>query len=368
MTEAAAKPRVVVTGVAGNLGMRLLPELRDFDVVGVDMRAPAGAGLHAFRAIDLGDESSCALMVELLRDVRASAVIHLAFVIDPLRTGVLDVDRMWQINVAGTARVMEAITEVNRMGGGVTKFIFPSSVSAYGPELPHAVDESYPLAAHTLPYAVHKREADLVVQARAQRLGACSTYLLRPHIFVGATMQNYLVGALRGTPTGSGRIAKRWRQKGKRLPLLLPFGKQYPKTRFQFLHVDDIARLIAWLLRRKEDRRAMAILNVAGRGEAVTIAQAAAIANSKIVRLPGRFTCAAVLRLLWNLGISGIPPEAFPYMVGTFLMDCSRLERLLGAEYSQVIRFTVEEGLRDTFRELPARPEAAAALERSATG
>ena len=179
-------------------------------------------------------------------------------------------------------------------------------------------------------------------------------------------MQNYLVGALRGTPTGSGSIAKRWRAKGKRLPLLLPVGKQYPQTRFQFLHVDDIARLIAWLLRRKEERRELTILNVAGRGEAVTIAQAAHIAHSKTVRLPGRFTCAAVLRLLWNMGISGIPPEAFPYMVGTFLMDCSRLERLLGAEYSEVIRFTVEEGLRDTFRELPDGTKAAAALEQTA--
>ena len=56
-------------------------------------------------------------MYELLRDTHAYAVIHLAFVIDPVRTGVLDVDRMWQINVAGTARVMEAVTEVNRTVG-----------------------------------------------------------------------------------------------------------------------------------------------------------------------------------------------------------------------------------------------------------
>src|SRR4051812_26545627 len=357
-----AKSRVLITGVSGNLGLRLVQQLREAsagecEIVGVDMRPPEGVALYDFRQIDLGAESSCAQLVELLRETRATAVIHLAFIIDPMQTGVLDVARMWQINVAGTARVMEAITEVNRMGGGITRFIFPSSVSAYGPELPHAVDEQHPLGAHTLPYAVHKREADAVVQARAQRLGACSTYLLRPHIFVGATMQNYLVGALRGTPTGKGWLAKRWRAKGKRLPLLLPFGKQYPLTRFQFLHVDDIARLIAWLLRRKEERRELTTLNVAGRGLAVTIAQAAVIANSKTVRLPGRFTCAAVLRLLWNIGISGIPPEAFPYMVGTFLMDCSRLERLLGAEYPEVIRFTVEEGLRDTFRVLPVQRE-----------
>jgi nucleoside-diphosphate-sugar epimerase len=363
----ATKPRVLVTGVSGNLGLRLLPELRDYDVVGVDMRPPepaAAASLHDFRAIDLADESSCTRLVELLRDTRASAVIHLAFVIDPVRTGVLDVSRMWQINVAGTARVMEAIAEVNRMGGGIAKFIFPSSVSAYGPDLPRAVDEEFPLGAHTLPYAIHKREADVVVQARAPRLGACSTYLLRPHIFVGASMQNYLVGALRGTPTGGGSTAARWRKKGKRLPLLLPMGNKYLNARFQFLHVDDMARLVAWLLRRPEDRRELTILNVAGRGEAVTMARAAEIAHARTVRLPGRWMCSLVLRLLWQMGISGIPPEALPYMLGTYLMDCSRLEHLLGEDYARVIRFTVEDALRDTFETSAAAP--AAELEQAA--
>ena len=60
---------------------------------------------------------------------------------------------MWQTNVAGTARVMEAISVVNRTGGHVRQFIFPSSVSAYGPETPGPVKEDFPLRAHTLPYA-----------------------------------------------------------------------------------------------------------------------------------------------------------------------------------------------------------------------
>jgi nucleoside-diphosphate-sugar epimerase len=349
-----AKPRVLVTGVAGNLGLRLLPELRGYDVVGVDMREPAGAGLYAFRAIDLGEESSCPQLVELLRETRCSAVVHLAFVIDPVRTGVLDVPRMWQINVAGTARVMEAITEVNRLGGGVAKFIFPSSVSAYGPELPRAVDESYPLGAHTLPYAVHKRESDLVVQARASQLGACGTVILRPHIFVGATMQNYLVGALRGTPSGKGEWVERMRRKGRRLPMLVPFGKQHLDARFQFLHVDDVARLIAWLLRREDAERALLILNVAGRGAPITLARAAEIARQKIWRMPGRAAMRALLATLWRMGVSGIPPEALPYMLGTYLMDCSRLERLLGSEYQQVIRYTVEDALQETFEQQSA--------------
>jgi len=107
--------------------------------------------------MDLGKEDSCRELFLLLRQSRPFAVLHLAFVIDPMRTGVLDLDRMWQINVAGTARIMEAITEANREDAIVTKFLYLSSVSAYGSDLPEAVTEDFPLAGHTLPYAIHKR-------------------------------------------------------------------------------------------------------------------------------------------------------------------------------------------------------------------
>ena len=134
-------------------------------------------------------------------------MVHLAFVIDPQRSGVLDVDRMWRINVAGTARVMEAIAEANRNRQAIIRqFIFPSSVSAYGSDLPEPVAEDAPLAAHTLPYAIHKKESDLVVQQRAPSLRGCSAFILRPHIFAGASVENYLMGAfLRGPRTGRER-------------------------------------------------------------------------------------------------------------------------------------------------------------------
>ena len=45
-------------------------------------------------------------------------------------------------------------------------------------------------------------EADKVVQQRAPALRGCSVYMLRPHIFAGASVENYMVGAFRGTPGG----------------------------------------------------------------------------------------------------------------------------------------------------------------------
>jgi len=72
-----------------------------------------------------------------MREVQPTSVVHLAFVIDPQRSGVLDVDRMWRINVAGTARVMEAITEVNRnAAGAIRQFIFRAASQPMAPTWP----------------------------------------------------------------------------------------------------------------------------------------------------------------------------------------------------------------------------------------
>jgi len=263
-----AKPVVVLTGVSGNLGMRLLPLLGRYTVIGVDVNPPKTDCELQFESLDLGEESSTRTLYELLRDTHAYSVIHLAFVIDPVRTGVLDVDRMWRINVAGTARVMEAITEVNRTSDdGIKQFIFPSSVSAYGPDLAAPATEDTPLAAHTLPYAIHKKESDEVVRQRCSALRGCSVYILRPHIFAGASVENYLMGAFRGTPNGKSERAQKMRAEGKRLPCMLPRGQKYLANRLQFIHVDDMARVLDHILQREPEPQRLTVLNVAGSGE-----------------------------------------------------------------------------------------------------
>ena len=346
-----AKPVVVVTGVSGNLGSRLLPLLGSFSVVGVDMSPPRTDSEMQFESLDLGQESSTRTLYELLRDTHAYAVVHLAFVIDPVRSGVLDVQHMWQINVAGTARVMEAITEVNRTADdGIKQFIFPSSVSAYGSDLATAVTEDAPLAAHTLPYALHKKESDEVVQQRCTALRGCSVYILRPHIFAGASVENYLMGAFRGTPNGEGKRAHKMRSEGARLPCMLPRGQQYLNHRIQFVHIDDMARLIRHILQREPEPQRLTVLNVAGGGEPLTFARCIEMAQAKLVQVPGKWAMRQVLRFLWKWKISTIPPEALPYITGQYIMNTDRLRRFLGPEYEHVIRYTVADAFADSFR------------------
>jgi len=346
-----AKPTIIVTGVSGNLGQRLLPHLADFTVVGIDLVPPTGAHVDRFVPLDLGREDSTRELHQLLRESRATSVVHLAFVIDPQRTAVIDVDRMWQINVAGTARVMEAITEANRISETrIQQFIFPSSVSAYGSDMPSAVSEDAPLAAHTLPYAIHKKESDLVVQQRAPALGGCSAFILRPHIFAGASVENYLMGAFRGTPNGKGKRAARMRETGKRLPCMLPYGQKYLDNKIQFVHVDDMGRLIATILKREPEAQRLTILNVAGRGDPMTFEQCIGAAKAKLVRVPGKWAMRQVLRFLWNRQISAIPPDAVPYMTGQYIMNTDRLKKFLGDSYPRVIQYSIADAFLDSFK------------------
>jgi nucleoside-diphosphate-sugar epimerase len=360
MAVTAQKPTVLITGVAGNLGLRLLKQLTDYNVIGTDIRDPQDVSSFArFEKFDLGEERSCDQLLDLMRVHRPESVVHLAFILDPLRSGVVEKKRMWQVNVAGTSRVTEAIAEHNRMLGGIDRFVFPSSAMVYGPDLPKPVSEDAPLKAQSLPYALHQQEADRTVQARAKGSMNCKAYILRPHVYAGATVQNYQLGVLRGIPGGKGRLAERLRRQNKRLPLWLPSRGDYLEHKFQFVHVDDVARLIAHILRRRSSDPKLTVLNVAGRGDPLELRRCIDIAKIEVQRVPARSICRQALRVLWDLGVSDIPPEALPYLLGSSTMDTSRLRIFLGEHYRTVIEHTCEEALAESFTNMPVASSAA---------
>ena len=344
------RPSIIVTGAAGNLGRRLLPLLSAYSVTAVDL-APPETPVDRYANLDLGKEETCRELFHLFQEVRPVAVLHLAFVLDGVRANVLDLDRMWQINVAGTARVLEAVSETNRNGENtIRKFIHLSSAAAYGPDLDRPATEQSRLRAHTLPYAIQKQEADEVVRYWAPSLVQSSVYVLRPPIFAGATVDNYMVGAFRGTPNGKGRWAAKLRAQGKRLPCMLPRNPRYLEKKIQFVHVDDMARLLAHIVGLVEpETQRLNILNVAGSGEPLTYRRCIELAQAKLLRVPGLGACRMVLEALWRSGISAIPPEAVPYMTGEYIMDTSVLQNWLGAKYSEVIQYSMEDAFRDTF-------------------
>lgn len=362
----AAKPTLLVTGVSGNLGVSLVKQLADFQVVGVDVcEPPAGTDIFRFERVDFAEERSCSQLLELMRTYRPETVAHLAFVIDPLRTGILNRRAVWQTNVVGTSRVIEAIAEHNRMVGGIEKFVFPSGAAVYGPEPKGLVQEDATLNAQSLPFALHQQEADITVQARASTLRKCKTYILRSQVYAGASVQNYQLSVLRGIPGGKGRLAQRLRRRGARLPFLLPRRGNHLEHRFQFVHVDDVARLIAHIARRKEADAQLNVLNVAGRGEALSLRRCIEIAGVPAKRVPAKAMCRLALSLLWDLGISDVPPAVFPYLLGSCVLETAKLRVFLGEHYRSVIQHTCEEALADSFKSSTPQPAAVLAGTRA---
>src|SRR5258708_4020776 len=344
-------PSIVVTGISGTLGRQLLPLLGSFRVVGVDFRPPQTVHPLQFEQMDLADESSCMQLLQLFRDVRPVAVLHLAFVLDAVRTGMLDQERIWKPNVPGTARVLEAVTEANRDWPMVEKFSSMSSVSAYGPNLSTPAPEETPLAAHTYQYGLQKMEADRVVQQRAPALRGCSVYILRPHIFAGAQVDNYFMEAFRGIPGGNSKRAARMREQHKRIPCILPSGREYLDHRIQFVHIDDVARLVAFVLNKTEpEAQRLTILNVAGRGEPLTYDQCVHLAKAKLMRVPTEQLFQLALQFFWKMRISTIPPDVTPYMLSDTVMDTTRLQEFLAGDYKAVIRYPIAEAFADCFK------------------
>ena len=363
-----AIPSIIVTGISGNLGRRLLPMLTSrFRVVGVDFRPPVTDQPIRFEQMDLGEESSCLQLIQLFREVRPVAVVHLAFVM-----GVLDPDRMWKINVAGTARAMEAATEANRDWPMIEKFIFVSSVSAYGPGLAPPATESSRLAARDYLYGVHKMEADLVVQQRAPAADrkaavaalrindreitlAAEGALHRPKRPPKGAPESVILADIAEARQFRAVSPRGWwlpiRPEGTRLPCMLPSGQQYLNNKIQFVHVDDVSRLIAFILNKIEpESQRLTVLNVAGRGVPMSYGECVRLANAKLVRVPSEQLFKFVLHVLWRLRISTIPPDVAGYMTTDTVMNTTRLQEFLGADYKEVIRHPIAEAFAECFK------------------
>jgi nucleoside-diphosphate-sugar epimerase len=111
--------------------------------------------------------------------------------------------------------------------------------------------------------------------------------------------------------------------------------------------VDDVARVLAWTLEHFQPNR-LKIINLAGRGEAVTFAECARLAGTPVLHLPSEKWVVALLRFFWAIGLSGMPPEAIPYFLGSYTMDTSKLREELGTEYETIMRYTAREALLDS--------------------
>lgn len=158
----------LVTGGAGFIGSHLVQAIRaegrpvrvlDDLSSGHRRNLPEGDAALEFVEASIEDESAVRAAV-----AGCEVVFHLAAEVSVPRT-MEDPERAFEINVAGTERVLRAAGEL-----GVRSVVFASSAAVYGPSpsLPSRETDPFDCAS---PYAAHKAAGELLLQAYARRFG-----------------------------------------------------------------------------------------------------------------------------------------------------------------------------------------------------
>jgi UDP-glucose 4-epimerase len=230
--------RYLITGGSGYIGSRLIEilALREETerIVDLDVRPPTRP--QAKTTFVRGDVRDASAIGELLGREQPDALVHLAFLLNPIR----DEARMYDIDVNGTEAVLRAAAEA-----GTGQVLVTSSATAYGafPDNPKPIAEDWPVRGQPqFSYARHKAEADRLCQLWAFDHPDRVMTIVRPCIVFGPNVDNY--------------ISRSW-ENSAFMPIMDGVDEE-----FQLVHEDDVVSAIIGLL----DAKAAGAFNVAGDG------------------------------------------------------------------------------------------------------
>lgn len=180
---------IAVTGVSGYLGSRVASVLAADPgvdcIVGIDVVAPPGDGVAVndkleFHELDMRDPELGKFLTG------ADTVVHLAFVVDPMR----DEAAMADVNLGGMRNVLDASE-----AAGVAHVVYTSSASAYGahPDNPVPLRESDTLRANAdFSYGAHKMDSERILRVWMADHPGVAVTVLRPAIVFGAHVSNFI--------------------------------------------------------------------------------------------------------------------------------------------------------------------------------
>jgi nucleoside-diphosphate-sugar epimerase len=321
---------VAVTGPTGTFGFGLIPLLQADDriaaIAGIARRPfdPAAHGWSKMRYRE-GDVRDRAALEAAFAG--ADVVVHLAFNV----AGRADRQTLRAINVDGTMNAFAAAA-----AAGVTRFVYASSVAAYGfdSDNPVGLTEEWPARpAEHLFYAREKAEIERRLQDASAAHPQLALYVVRPPIVLGP----HAVGAKAFVPGPLEPLVRRAVGVALRLPVALPVA--LPPLPVQLIHEQDVGdalRLCA------VGAGPPGIYNLAGDGvlTAVDLAREAGLWAIAVPRAPVQ----AAARLLAALPFA--PPSLgwAEAMASPVIMDTAKARRELGWHP----RWTAREALRET--------------------
>jgi UDP-glucose 4-epimerase len=308
--------KYLITGGSGYIGGRLidlLTQSEDSEVVNLDLRPPAVPRPRTrFLQMDIRDRG----MRSLLESERPDALVHLAFVLNPIR----DEHKMYDIDVNGTQNVLDAAA-----AAGVSQVLVASSTTAYGafPDNPVPLTEEHPVRGlPSYEYARDKTEIDRLCQLWAAQHPDRVMTIVRPTIVFGPNVDNYIVRFWITSPF---------------FPLL-----DGNDPDWQFVHEEDVVEAMSRLLL---ERRA-GIFNLTADGT-IKLSECARLAGLKTRRMPAR-VYRRIAKAAWALRLPRV--EAPPGQIDFLLYPWIASNEKLKAELGWTPRYTSRETFEITMR------------------
>jgi UDP-glucose 4-epimerase len=308
--------KYLITGGSGYIGSRLTDLLvarDDTEIVNVDIRPPAMPRSRTrFVKMDIRDRG----MRDLFEREQPDAVVHLAFVLNPIR----DEHTMYDIDVNGTQNVLDAAS-----AAGVQQLLVASSTTAYGafPDNPVPMTEEQPVRG--LPayeYARDKTEIDRLCQLWAAQHPDRVMTIVRPTIVFGPNVDNYIVRFWLTSPF---------------FPLLDGHDPDW-----QFVHEEDVVYAVSRLL----GERRGGIFNLTADGT-LKLSEAAAMAGVKVRKMPLR-VYRRIAAAAWRLRLPNV--EAPPGQIDFLLYPWIASNEKIKAELDWTPRYTSRETFEVTMR------------------
>jgi UDP-glucose 4-epimerase len=292
--------RYLITGGSGYIGTRLVSLLSARDdtdeIVVCDVRPPATYRPRTrFERLDVRDRGAVRAVLE--RE-RPDALVHLAFLLDPIHDDAL----MYDVDVNGTQNVLEAAA-----GAGVGQVLVTSSTAAYGAfaDNPEPLTEDDPVrGVPSYNYARDKAESDRICQLWAAKHPDRVMTIVRPCIVLGPNVDNSLVRLWTKAPA--------------------TFDTGNLEGKIQFVHEDDVVEAISRLL----DGRHGGAFNVAGDG-LMTYRECAELIGQPIRKIPLR-AARGLNRVMWKLRQAEAPVGQIEFGLYPWIASNEKLKRTLG--------------------------------------
>jgi UDP-glucose 4-epimerase len=308
--------KYLITGGSGYIGGRLIDlilDRGDAEIVNLDIKPPQRERAGArFVRMDIRDRG----MEALLQAERPDALVHLAFVLNPMR----DEQTMYDIDVNGTQNVLDAASTA-----GVQQVLVASSTTAYGawPDNPVPLTEDHPVRGMpNYEYARDKTEIDRISQLWAAKHPDRIMTIVRPTIVFGPNVDNYII---------------RYWTKAPFLALI-----DGVDLDLQFVHEDDVVEAMSRLLLERK----AGIFNLTADGT-VKLTEAAQLAGLKVRKISYKLY-KRMAATTWKLHMPNVeaPPGQLEFVRHPWIASNEKLKAELGWTPRHTSRETFEIALR----------------------